>query len=140
MSQYNKNTIGFLLQLGIFVPKEYHNLENDELGDVGRMVTTRKTFFDVGGYNEQMQFMGFEDTDLLLRICKNGATYIHIPPNMNDELSNIANPEAHDEYKEKWWKSFTYNRQLSFGHLMTNHLKVNNKGYKEDLNEYTILP
>lgn len=139
MSKHNKNTIGFLLQLGINVPEKYHHLDQDELGDVGRMVTTRKTFFDIGGYNEQMQFMGFEDTDLLLRICKNGSAYIHIPPNMNDEMSNIPNPEAHDEYKAKWWKSFTYNRKLSFDQINNNNLKVNVDGYKENLDDYEII-
>jgi hypothetical protein len=60
--------------------KEQHVLHSDEIlwdGSCGRVGATRSLFFQIGGYNEYMSYMGMDDIDFLLRSLRLGAAYIY---------------------------------------------------------------
>ena len=39
----------------------------------------KKLWEEVGGYDEQMPWMGFEDCDFWLRVASRGGTFVHLP-------------------------------------------------------------
>lgn len=138
-SRYNKNTICFIKQ---YIPdfKTYEiSDENDEVGDAGRIIISKNNFLDIGGYDENLGFMGFEDTDIIIRLIKNGLKYRHIYDGQN--ITNIPNPSDTEtnEYKENWWKYFIENQQKSFLNIKSNILKANKNGFSEKLDDYILF-
>lgn len=138
MSQYNKNSIQFLRQYGIPVDKQYEHMQQDEVGDVGRMAIPKKILIELGGYDEQFDFMGYEDTDLMIRLCKSGLKYVYIPPSKHNGITNIPNP-YNEETKNIWWGTFLKNKSIGHNNIINGQLAANSRGLKEDLFNYKLV-
>jgi glycosyltransferase involved in cell wall biosynthesis len=56
-------------------------------GSYGRISISRDSFMRLGGYDEEMTFMGYQDTDLLARSVLSGLHYISKPPSPNRQAT-----------------------------------------------------
>ena len=95
-------------------------------GSYGRMSFYQQAFEDLGGYDEGLMEMGFQDNDLMLRALKMGVKRIEC----NDKLYNKA--IKHEKYKpaqmsfrsmERW------NKARSKMNIKQQKLTANNGSY-----------
>ena len=121
---------------GRFVLEQYYKEESNLMlwqfsrvrrdGSYGRMSFYQQTFEDLGGYDEGLMEMGFQDNDLMLRALKMGVKRIE----RNDKLYNKA--IKHEKYKpaqmsfrsmERW------NKARSKMNIKQQKLTANNGSY-----------
>ena len=76
--QYNLRSLGRGRQVAY---KEY---QANFSGSNGRISVARQHFMDIGGYDEEMLFMGFQDTDLIVRSVLANLDYQARKPIEND--------------------------------------------------------
>jgi hypothetical protein len=121
---------------GRFVLEQYYKEESNLMlwqfsrvrrdGSYGRMSFYQQAFEDLGGYDEGLMEMGFQDNDLMLRALKMGVKRIE----RNDKLYNKA--IKHEKYKpaqmsfrsmERW------NKARSKMNIKQQKLTANNGSY-----------
>ena len=121
---------------GRFVLEQYYKEESNLMlwqfsrvrrdGSYGRMSFYQQAFEDLGGYDEGLMEMGFQDNDLMLRALKMGVKRIE----RNDKLFNKA--IKHEKYKpaqmsfrsmERW------NKARSKMNIKQQKLTANNGSY-----------
>ena len=121
---------------GRFVLEQYYKEESNLMlwqfsrvrrdGSYGRMSFYQQAFEDLGGYDEGLMEMGFQDNDLMLRALKMGVKRIE----RNDKLYNKA--IKHEKYKpaqmsfrsmERW------NKARSKRNIKQQKLTANNGSY-----------
>jgi len=121
---------------GRFVLEQYYKEESNLMlwqfsrvrrdGSYGRMSFYQQAFEDLGGYDEGLKEMGFQDNDLMLRALKMGVKRIE----RNDKLFNKA--IKHEKYKpaqmsfrsmERW------NKARSKMNIKQQKLTANNGSY-----------
>ena len=121
---------------GRFVLEQYYKEESNLMlwqfsrvrrdGSYGRMSFYQQAFEDLGGYDEGLMEMGFQDNDLMLRALKMGVKRIE----RNDKLYNKA--IKHEKYKpaqmsfrsmERW------NKARSKMNIKQQKLSANNGSY-----------
>jgi hypothetical protein len=113
-------------------------MSKDEVGDVGRVVISKKNFIKIGGYDENMKFISFEDTDILIRGISLGLKYRHKYDHC--DITNISNPELTEtkEYKDKWWYHFNKNKEISYNNIKARNFVANKQGFNEKLENYKL--
>jgi len=137
-SKYNKNTYLFIKGLIPDFHTDEINDEQHEIGDVGRVVMTKQNFLKIGGYDENMKFISFEDTDILIRGISIGLKYRHVYDEC--DITNIPNPKntETEEYKTKWWYNFNKNKYMCENNIQNNILCANVSGFNEKLEDYNL--
>lgn len=55
-----------------------HQFSNEYDGSYGRIAIIKNKFIEMGGYDENFEPMGYQDADLILRLCISGTKYIHL--------------------------------------------------------------
>lgn len=137
MSEYNRNTVIFLRKYKVNVENKYNKPAKNEIGDVGRVAMTIEKYILSGGYDEQFSFMGYQETDLIIRLALLGCKYIHI--NLYDKKfrTNIPNGKPTiKNFVNRWWASFRKNKAISHKNIMNKKLTANTSGYIESLDKY----
>lgn len=125
----------FLLdKFKIFGPhRVFHQFSNNYGdGSYGRIAMTKQNFIKIGGYDESFEPMGYEDTDLLVRLSVidvqriqlADAEYSRAIPNSKEE--GLLNVNSNLNWKEMRDRNF----QLSFDNITHGRLVANlDKGH-----------
>lgn len=92
-------------------------------GSFGRIAITREMFNNIGGYNEDLMPMGYQDNDLFERARASGAKLIH----KKDKIYNGAIPnEKYMPKNMKYEKMRDDNKRTSRRNIKDGNLKANN--------------
>ena len=96
-------------------------------GSYGRISVLRKFFYRIGGYDESLQPMGYQDDDLLNRLKQLGLTYIlDADTEYNEAIFNTKEEGISYTESTKDYTAMLYeNRQKSILNLSTGKLIAN---------------
>ena len=124
------------LEGGKFVLEQYCKEESNLMlwqfsrvrrdGSYGRMSFYQQAFEDLGGYDEGLMEMGFQDNDLMLRALKMGVKRIE----RNDKLYNKA--LKHEKYKPahmSFRRMERWNKARSKANIKEQKLRANNGSF-----------
>ena len=104
-----------------------HQFLDDFNGSFGRISVKREHFLAIGGYNESLLPMGYEDVDFIERLKSIGLTYIHdgnkrynqaIPNSREEGLVNIKEKVSYAEMVRR-------NRTVSENNISEGHIIAN---------------
>lgn len=102
---------------------QFSNVYGD--GSYGRIALTKENFFRVGGYDESLGPMGYQDTNLILRLILAQLNYIHI----GNRRYNLAIPNVKGEGvldRSQSWMQMNYeNYKISTSNILSGRLKAN---------------
>lgn len=94
---------------------------NVEDGSFGRISVHRHRFFDIGGYDENLEPMSMQDNDLIARLRTMGIRYVYCP----DERYNKAIPNTKEE-------SILYTgSELNYENMILKNREISNKNLSE---------
>ncbi|MCL2651253.1 MAG: glycosyltransferase family 2 protein [Candidatus Azobacteroides sp.] len=96
-------------------------------GTFGRIAVKRKYFYMLGGYDETLDPMGFEDDDLILRHIQIGHKYISLTDNrFNQSIPNtIEESILHTGSSKNYEMMLQYNRNVAHYNLSEGRLIAN---------------
>lgn len=78
-------------------------------GSCGRIAVDRENFLQVGGYDEGLEPVGYQDIDLILRLTLAHSNYIHLANcRYNRAIPNKKGEGVFDEDIEKSWLKMNY--------------------------------
>jgi hypothetical protein len=93
----------------------------------GRICFNKKTFIDIGGYNENEKFNNIDSNiNLLLRLINSNVKYIHI---------NLSFKNSYADSKIN--KNYNFNKELAVKNIYSD--KNENFIFKENINDYTLF-
>ncbi len=105
-------------------------LSDKDEGSYGRISMRREFFNLIGGYDQSLEAMGYQDVDLMERLKAIGLRYVHIP----DPRYNRTVPNTHEDgcanilgEKVNWWQ-MDYNNFIASKRNIDEGRLVANKG------------
>lgn len=96
-------------------------------GSFGRIAVAKKTFFEMGGYDESLGPYGCEDVNLLQRLWLKGYAYMHLPDKkynkalFNTKEEGISNVNT----DEDWLQLILKSRRISLQNIFSGKLVAN---------------
>ncbi|GHT29269.1 hypothetical protein FACS189415_7170 [Bacteroidia bacterium] len=119
-----------------------HQLADKIDGSYGRISLTKDNFLKIGGYDEILEPMAYQDSDLLLRLSKSGIQYILNPDTRynraiyNPKEESICNSNSTLTWEEMHFKNINKShRNVCSGKLIVN-VDKKNWGIRADKYEY----
>lgn len=111
-------------------------------GSYGRIAMLKKYFYLIGGYNEMFNPMGYQDTDLILRLVSLGLVYTpKCDPRYNKAIHNTKDESILYANSEKnYFDMCSENKDMSDESLNTGQIIVNNGswGIRHQLFQYSL--
>jgi len=105
----------------------YHNNDLIWNGTSGRICINSKIYKSIGGYSEDLELMGMDDIDILIRLVNINCKYIHVNlKNSNMFIDNDSDKSTNSNN----WKTMEKNLDNK------NYI---NKVFKEDINNYNLF-
>lgn len=102
---------------------QFSNVFGD--GSYGRIAMTKQTFLMMGGYDENFESFGYQDTDLILRLWIRGYLYMHL---VDKEYNQAIKNEKGEglSASQKTWKEMNFqNYKSSFSNITSGKLIAN---------------
>lgn len=113
---------------------------NIDDGCYGRISVLRKHFDRIGGYDESLDPMSYQDDDLMKRLKEFGLTHILNPLKIYNQCINNSKSEGllYTDTNKDYLSMLRDNRQKSEDHLSEGYLIANNGifGIREDLTDH----
>ena len=99
-------------------------------GTYGRIAITKKRFHEIGGYDESMYPMGYQDVDIMKRARKSGASILEVIIPLGMAIKNTkAASTTHCNMPGLTWYDFDrMNREKSNKNISNGKLKIENDG------------
>jgi predicted glycosyltransferase involved in capsule biosynthesis len=97
-------------------------------GTYGRIAMPREQFYALGGYDEQLLAMGYEDSDLIERAKAIGASYKHLPSGQaikNTKEEGLRHTGTHMQFQEMNEE----NKRRSQHNIATGRFRANPNGW-----------
>ncbi|GHV40035.1 hypothetical protein FACS1894179_05910 [Bacteroidia bacterium] len=96
-------------------------------GSYGRIALSKQNFISIGGYDESFEPMGYQDTDLLIRLMVSGIVYIHLGNRrynkaiLNNKIKSVENTLSGVSWKEMNLRNFlTSRKNITSGKITAN--------------------
>jgi hypothetical protein len=94
-------------------------------GTCGRIAMDRSLFYALGGYDEELYPMGFQDRDIILRAVAMGVRYYRFPCSAGSAIQNTKEDSVRNCGPNARWEHFEQeNRALSRRNIEAGRLKT----------------
>lgn len=137
MSASNRDTVELIEKFNVEIDEKEKHFNKMDDGDVGRLVISKSNYDKMGGYDEYFDYMGFQDTDFIIRCIKKGMSYKHVYPFKTKFKNFIPNKKSKTDkvyFRNKWNENFKRSKE----NIKNNILKANKSGYIEDIKYYKL--
>ena len=127
ISHFEKNDYNCVMHQFDWIPQN---------GNFGRIALTKEKFNEIGGYDQSLLPMGYQDWDIIKRAEATGCKYINPTDEefnraiMNEGGKELSMANQKDEHKKMGWTEMNRINKLKCHHnLYQNKLKANNGYY-----------